>query len=113
MGLDISSNGIGNPTEWIHLHQGKGNGYAISTEEELQFLYNVSSTSGIILDPVYSGKALYYFYEIAKSSPELFKRDDKVLFIHTGGLFGLYSVEQQLLPILPSSEYVKSLTLER
>lgn len=111
MGLDISSNGIGNPTEWIHLHQGKGNGYAVSTNEELQFLYNVSSTSGIILDSVYSGKAFYYFYQIVKNSPEIFKRGDKVLFIHTGGLFGLYGVEQQLRSLLPTNEYVKPLEI--
>jgi D-cysteine desulfhydrase len=113
LGLDTSSPGtLGNAREWIQIHQGKGNGYAISTPEELEFLYQVSSSSGVILDPVYSGKGLFYFCEYLRASPERFRKGDKVLFVHTGGLYGLYANEGQLLPLLPT-DFVQPLRVEQ
>jgi D-cysteine desulfhydrase len=102
LGLDTSPGGLGNARDWIQIHQGKGNGYATSSPEELAFLYQVSSSTGVILDPVYSGKGLFYFYEYLRTSPERFQKGDKILFVHTGGLYGLYASEGQLLPLLPA-----------
>jgi D-cysteine desulfhydrase len=98
LGLDGS---IGTPRDWVQIHQGKGCGYALSTAEELSFLYQLSSSSGVILDPVYSGKGLFYFLEHVRATPESFPRGVRVLFIHTGGLYGLYANEAELLPLLP------------
>jgi hypothetical protein len=36
-----------------------------------------------------------------------FKEGEKVLFIHTGGVFGLYDKEKQLLDILPKETITK------
>lgn len=112
-GLDITSDNsiLANPQSWIHIHQGRGNGYAISTPEELDFLYHISSTTGIILDPVYSGKGLYYFYQYLRGTPGAIQPNDRILFVHTGGLYGLYAQEEQLLPVIPSTEYVKSMKI--
>lgn len=97
----------------ITVVQAKGSGYAISRPEELKFLRDVASSSGILLDPVYTGKAVRaLFEEIAacssnSSSDE--KPDDdesksnfdwrgkKVLFLHTGGLFGLYGAAEEVV----------------
>jgi D-cysteine desulfhydrase len=102
--LPISPKAVGDPREWIQIHQGKGCGYALSTTEELSFLYELSSSSGVILDPVYSGKGLFYFLEHVKTVPESFPRGVRVLFVHTGGLYGLYANEAQLLPLLPVNQ---------
>jgi D-cysteine desulfhydrase len=71
------------------VHQGKGLGYAVSTKEELQFVQYFGRSTGIVLDPVYSGKALYNFVNFMTEDDETF-RDAQVLFWHTGGALGLY-----------------------
>lgn len=55
--------------------------------------------SGVILDPVYSGKAYYNLLEEMKQHEEQW-RGRKVLFLHTGGLFGMYDKMSQLQPML-------------
>lgn len=62
----------------------KGPAYGVSNREQLHFILDVARLSGLILDPVYTGKALY---GLAKMS----KKPKRVLFIHTGGLPGLLS----------------------
>ena len=54
---------------------------------------------GVILDPVYSGKAYHTILEEMKQHPEQWK-GRKVLFLHTGGLFGMYDKASQLQPML-------------
>jgi D-cysteine desulfhydrase family pyridoxal phosphate-dependent enzyme len=71
------------------VHQGKGLGYAVSTAEELQFVQAFGRSTGIVLDPVYSGKALYNFCNFMTENDVSF-RDAQILFWHTGGALGLY-----------------------
>lgn len=68
-----------------------GRGYGLSTKEELDFLKKVASTEGVLLDPVYTGKAFYGLYQsVLKEKARFGKR---ILFIHTGGGFGLFKEE--------------------
>lgn len=70
-----------------------GEGYALSTQEELNFIWDLAKKEGVILDPVYTGKAMYGLYnEIKKGS---FKNSKNILFVHTGGLFGLFPKKNQ------------------
>ena len=70
-----------------------GIGYALSRPEELEFLHYLAKKDGVILDPVYTGKAMYGLYnEIKKGT---FKNSKNILFIHTGGLFGLFPKKNQ------------------
>ena len=70
-----------------------GDGYAVSRTEELDFICDFAEAEGIILDPVYTGKAMRGLYtEIKKGT---FKDSKNILFIHTGGLFGLFSKRDQ------------------
>jgi D-cysteine desulfhydrase len=71
------------------VHQCKGRGYAVSTADELRFIAEFARDTGVVLDPVYSGKALYGFYQLLLLQPEQF-RGKRVLFWHTGGALGLY-----------------------
>lgn len=63
-----------------------GLGYAKSRPEELEFIWDFTSQTGIILDPVYTGKAMYgVFSEMMDGNwPE----KKNILFIHSGGAFG-------------------------
>ncbi len=73
-----------------------GVGYAKSTPEELQLLHAVALETGIFLDPVYSGKALYdTLKQLGAEASNGSKQGEKkrVLFVHTGGIFGLYGAD--------------------
>ncbi|MEG2220497.1 MAG: pyridoxal-phosphate dependent enzyme, partial [Cetobacterium sp.] len=70
-----------------------GIGYAESREEELDFISDLARAEGVILDPVYTGKAMFGLVnEIKKGS---FKMSKNILFVHTGGLFGLFPKKDQ------------------
>ncbi len=65
-----------------------GRGYALSRPEELKFIYDLAALEGVVLDPVYTGKAMYGLSEEIKKGT--FKKYKNILFIHTGGLYGLF-----------------------
>ncbi|SKC83014.1 D-cysteine desulfhydrase family protein [Maledivibacter halophilus] len=65
-----------------------GKGYALSRPEEIEFIHKLAKLEGVILDPVYTGKGMYgLINEIKKGR---FKDNNNILFIHTGGLYGLF-----------------------
>ena len=72
-----------------------GRGYALSRREELDFLRDFARLEGVILDPVYTGKCMYGFTEEVKKGS--FAKSKNVLFIHTGGLFGLFPAKDQFV----------------
>ncbi|WP_066498704.1 D-cysteine desulfhydrase family protein [Abyssisolibacter fermentans] len=72
-----------------------GKGYGISTDKELSFIRDIACNDGIIFDPVYTGKAVYGMVnEIKKNT---FNESKNILFIHTGGLFGLMPKREQFI----------------
>ena len=72
----------------------KGAGYARSRPEEIEFLREVAGEEGLILDPVYTWKAFRGLLEEARRGR--FPRGAKVLFVHTGGIFGLLAQRDSL-----------------
>ncbi len=70
-----------------------GIGYALSRPEELKFIAEISSKEALVLDPVYTGKAMYGLYNEIKAGKVA--AGSNVLFIHTGGLFGLFPKQGQ------------------
>lgn len=75
---------------FIH-DQWKGPAYGVLNEEQRQFLIEVARRSGLVLDPVYSGKALF---GLSRLTP----RPKRVLFLHTGGLPGLLADPGAIVP---------------
>lgn len=63
-----------------------GLGYALSQQKEIDFIKFFAKLEGIILDPVYTGKAMYGLVEEIKKGT--FNKSKNILFIHTGGIFG-------------------------
>ena len=76
----------------------KGLGYAISKEDELKFIAEIASKEGIVLDPVYTGKAFYGLYNEVKKGT--FDSCENILFIHTGGQYGLFPKQEQIATVL-------------
>ncbi len=70
-----------------------GIGYAISRPEELEFIKKVAQMEGVIFDPVYTGKGLYGLYNELVNG-ERINKNENTLFIHTGGLFGLFPISE-------------------
>ena len=70
-------------TAKIVVHDGfKGPAYAVASAEQKRFIVEVARRTGLGLDPVYTGKALFGLSRLSE-------KPERVLFIHTGGLPGL------------------------
>ena len=117
MGLDLSSL---LPTSEISMedfvrdhmfvHQGKGLGYASSTAEELDFIVKFALETGIVLDPVYSGKAMYQFMKEMQENPDSY-RNSRIVFWHTGGSLGNYEKIESLTATLESISPVERMNV--
>ena len=68
-------------------------------EDELQTALDVAKATGVVVDPVYSGKAVHGLLRDMRTQPEEWK-GARVLFIHTGGLLGMYEKTGQLQPLV-------------
>jgi D-cysteine desulfhydrase len=55
----------------------------------------LAKTEGILLDPVYTGKAMAGLIDLSRKG--FIKRGEKVLFLHTGGSPALYAYRPFLL----------------
>ena len=72
----------------------KGPAYGVMSEDQKRFLVNVARKTGLILDPVYSGKALYGVAQAVQQGR--IASNANVLFLHTGGLPGLLAQGESL-----------------
>lgn len=64
-------------------------GYGVPTKEGIAAVRKLGKTEGIALDPVYTGKAFAGMLHALKS--EYWRADSVVVFVHTGGIPGLYA----------------------
>lgn len=58
--------------------------YAKHSPELLKFIIDFQKNTGILIDPIYTSKALYKLYQDLPTMSE----NCKILFIHTGGIWG-------------------------
>lgn len=70
-----------------------GRGYALAQPEEIEFYKLVASRTATILDPVYTGKTLFGLVDQLKAGT--FNKGSGTLFIHTGGIFGIFPQNQE------------------
>ena len=75
-----------------------GRGYALSRPEELAAIRDLVRLEGVVLDPVYTGKA--YFGMLAELARDRQRFGDRIVFIHTGGLFGLFPIAEQFVDLV-------------
>jgi len=69
-----------------------GKDYAVPTKAMKEAVELVARKEGLILDPVYTGKAMTGLIDLVRKKK--FGKDDIVVFIHTGGLPGLFASGQ-------------------
>jgi 1-aminocyclopropane-1-carboxylate deaminase/D-cysteine desulfhydrase-like pyridoxal-dependent ACC family enzyme len=65
-----------------------GDGYGFMTEGTAEAIKIVAETEGLFLDPVYTGPAMACLIDLCKEG--LFKPEDVVVFLHTGGPAALF-----------------------
>ena len=95
LGLDLAFE----PDEITVFDQYVGEGYGILNEEIASTIAHVARQEGILLDPVYTGKAMTGLFDLCRRN--YFQQGDTVIFIHTGGTPALFVYQEQLL------EYIK------
>jgi D-cysteine desulfhydrase len=69
-------------------------GYEKISDEKVSLLTEISQETGIIFDPAYTGKAFYGMIDHFIYQGNEF---NKLMFIHTGGLFGVFAKMKQYI----------------
>ncbi|MCX6152439.1 MAG: pyridoxal-phosphate dependent enzyme [Ignavibacteriales bacterium] len=68
-------------------------GYKNISVEKIQLIKSFAKTSGIILDPAYTGKAFYAYQQHFLMN----RKKSDILFVHTGGFLGVFGKKKKYL----------------
>ena len=81
----------------IVVHDGYvGEGYSIPTDGMVEAVQLVARTEALLLDPVYTGKAMAGLIDLVRNGHWAAGQD--ILFVHTGGAPSLFAYEDVLDP---------------
>ena len=75
-----------------------GAGYGVPTAGMFEAMEMLARTEGIVLDPVYSGKAMAGLIDLVRSGQ--LAREKNIVFLHTGGAAGLFGYLHAFAPRL-------------
>jgi L-cysteate sulfo-lyase len=91
LGLDVSftAGEITNTPAYV------GDGYAQLTDDGKEAIRLMAGTEGILLDPVYTGKAMAGLIDKIRQAE--IREDSTVIFVHTGGTPALFAFNNELV----------------
>ncbi len=69
-------------------------GYGKYTPDLIEFINKFKTATGVLSDPIYTGKMLYGIINMIKTNK--FEKGSKILAIHTGGIQGIDGVNKKL-----------------
>ena len=72
-----------------------GGGYGVVSDLEREAIRLLGSREGIVLDPVYTGRAMGALIDLVRK--KAFRSDETVLFWHTGGAPALFAYAKDLI----------------
>jgi 1-aminocyclopropane-1-carboxylate deaminase/D-cysteine desulfhydrase-like pyridoxal-dependent ACC family enzyme len=75
-----------------------GERYGLPTQAGLESIKLVAQTEGILLDPVYTGKAMSALIQEIRDGK--IAADEPVLFVHTGGAPALFGYAEEVLSVI-------------
>lgn len=75
-----------------------GEGYALASDDDFKFYLQFAREEGLLLDPVYTGKAFRGMLSELRKNPNRFGKN--ILFLHSGGVFALYAYLAQIGKLL-------------
>jgi D-cysteine desulfhydrase len=86
----------GIPRDMFNIFDGYvGDGYSLPTDGMIEAVQLFARLEGLLLDPVYTGKTAAGLIDLIRIGH--FKKDETVLFIHTGGSPALYAYQDTVL----------------
>ena len=68
-------------------------GYGKINDELIRFVKQFVASTGILIEPIYTGKMLYALYDLA--AKKHFSPGSRILAIHTGGIWGLLGMKER------------------
>lgn len=71
-----------------------GEGYGLPTDGTLEAIRLIARLEGVLLDPVYSAKGMAGLIGMVRQG--VFRPDQNILFLHTGGAMALFAYEDQI-----------------
>jgi D-cysteine desulfhydrase len=71
-----------------------GPGYSLPTDEMIEAVRKLARLEGVLLDPVYTGKAMAGLIGLVRRGA--FRKGERVLFVHTGGAPSLFAYQDVL-----------------
>jgi D-cysteine desulfhydrase len=83
------------PDKVVALDEWVGPGYSIPTAEMVEAVRLVARLEGVLLDPVYTGKAAAGLLDLVRR--KTFDLSANVVFLHTGGSPALYAYQETIL----------------
>ena len=106
LGFDVTIS----PNEILNYDTYAG-GYGIVTKECSKAIELVARKEGILLDPIYTGKAMVGLIDFIRKG--IIKADKTIIFVHTGGIPALFSHSKELSTLLGyKSSVLKGLKLK-
>jgi D-cysteine desulfhydrase len=72
-----------------------GPGYSLPTPEMAEAVRMLARLEGVLIDPVYTGKAMAGLIDLVRKGR--FRKDENLLFVHTGGSPALYVYMEEIL----------------
>ena len=87
--------------EYLDTHTISGyefGGYGKITKEVVDTIKYIGSKEGLILDPIYTAKAMYGTIDLIKRN--IISEGSKVLFIHTGGITSIFQYDDIIRNLL-------------
>jgi D-cysteine desulfhydrase len=69
--------------------------YSVPNKRMVEAVQMLARTEGILLDPVYTGKVMAGLIDLSRKG--YFRKDENILFLHTGGATSLHAFEQVVL----------------
>lgn len=82
------------PDDYRILYDYAGRAYAAPTRECVEAIGHLARTEGVLLDPVYTGKAMAGLINLCRNGS--IDRDAKVVFVHTGGTPAIFAYREVL-----------------
>ncbi|GAC1300540.1 MAG: pyridoxal-phosphate dependent enzyme [Mucilaginibacter sp.] len=68
-------------------------GYGKADDQLIEFVKQFVANTGILIEPVYTGKMLFALYDLAAKN--LFTPGSRILAIHSGGIWGLLGMKDR------------------
>ena len=90
--LEIDANCTGE--DIIVFDQYAGEDYGFMTEGKAEAVQMLAQKEGLFLDPVYTGSAMWGLISLCREG--FFKREDTIIFLHTGGPVALFPYRETL-----------------